>query len=86
MSLKRLAAAAVLIVMGLATLYTIEGAVSTVWGVALYPEMPLTVKLLLPGLAVGFAIVMIGMLRARLRRNTSKSDGDSEERSRRSSV
>ena len=83
MSLKRLAAAAVLITTGLATLYTIEGAVSTVWGVALYPQMPITVKLMLPGLAVGFAIVLIGMLRSRLRRNTQNSDNVSEETSRR---
>ena len=49
-------------------LYTIQGAVATVWGVSQISEFPLTVKLFLPVIFGTLAIVLGVMGVSRLRR------------------
>ena len=58
-------------------LYTIVGAVSTVWGVAQFDEMPLPVKLFLPvifGTLAGTLAVM-AIQRMRTRSHSDAADG-----------
>ena len=49
-------------------LYTIQGAVAIVWGVAQFSEIPITVKLFLPVIFGTLAIVLGVMGVSRLRR------------------
>ncbi len=58
-------------------LYTIVGAVGTVWGVAQFDEMPITVKLFLPvifGTLAGTLGIM-AIQRVRNRNHTDAADG-----------
>ncbi len=48
MSIGRIVGSALIGLAAAVMLYTIVGAVSTVWGVAQFDEMPITVKLFLP--------------------------------------
>ena len=48
MSIGRIVGSALIGLAAAIMLYTVVGAVSTVWGVAQFEEMPITVKLFLP--------------------------------------
>ncbi len=63
-------------------LYTILGAVATVWGVSQFNEFPLTVKLFLPVIFGTLAIVLgvMGVSRLRQRRGQSPSQPQGAER------
>ena len=49
-------------------LYTIQGAIATVWGISQFSEFPITVKLFLPVIFGTLAIVLSVMGVSRLRR------------------
>ncbi len=68
MSIGKLVGSALLIIAAIGVIYTIEGALTTVWGVALFPDTPLIIKLFIPTLAIGFGSILIAMLVNRLRR------------------
>jgi hypothetical protein len=61
-------------------LYTIVGAINTVWGVSQFSEMPITVKLFLPvifGTLAGTLGVM-AVQRVRSRRHSNTADGSAQ--------
>ena len=77
MSMGRVIGSALIGVAAAIMLYTIVGAVSTVWGVAQFDEMPITVKLFLPvtfGTLAGTLGVM-AVQRVRNRRHSDAADG-----------
>ena len=76
MSIGRLVGSALIAVAAAIMLYTIIGAVSIVWGVAQFSEMPITVKLFLPvifGTLAGTLGVM-AVQRVRSRRHPGAAD------------
>ncbi|MCY4575913.1 MAG: hypothetical protein OXC55_04855 [Chloroflexi bacterium] len=77
MSIGRVFGSALIGVAAAIMLYTIVGAVSTVWGVAQFEEMPITVKLFLPvtfGTLAGTLGIM-AIQRVRNRNHTDAADG-----------
>ncbi len=80
MSIGRVVGSALIGVAAAIMLYTIVGAVSTVWGVAQFEEMPITVKLFLPvifGTLAGTLGVM-AVQRVRNRRHPHNADGSAQ--------
>ena len=80
MSIGRVLLGAVIIAIAAIMSYTIFGAISTVWGVSQFSEMPLTVKLFLPiifgTLATTLAVMAVQRMR---RRNHPHSANGSRE-------
>ena len=77
MSMGRVIGSALIGVAAAIMLYTIVGAVGTVWGVAQFDEMPITVKLFLPvifGTLAGTLGIM-AIQRVRNRNHTDAADG-----------
>ena len=68
MSIGRVLLGAVIIAIAAIMSYTIAGAVSTVWGVSQFSEMPLTVKLFLPVIFGTLAATLAVMAVQRMRR------------------
>ena len=80
MSVGRIVGSALIGLAAAIMLYTIVGAVSTVWGVAQFDEMPITVKLFLPvifGTLAGTLGVM-AVQRVRSRRHPNATDGSAQ--------
>ena len=69
MSIGRVLGGALLIAAAAIMLWTIVGAVSTVWGVAQLDEMPITVKLFLPVIFGTLAVTLGVMAIQRARRH-----------------
>ena len=78
MSIGRIVGSALIAVAAAIMLYTIIGAVSIVWGVAQFDEMPITVKLFLPVIFVTLAGTLGVMAFQRMRRHShSNTAGNS---------
>ena len=80
MSLGRVVGSALIGCAAAIMLYTIVGAVNTVWGVSQFSEMPITVKLFLPvifGTLAGTLGVM-AVQRVRSRRHPDAADGSAQ--------
>ena len=77
-SIGRIVGSALIAVAAAIMLYTIIGAVSIVWGVAQFDEMPITVKLFLPVIFVTLAGTLGVMAFQRMRRHShSNTAGNS---------
>ncbi len=68
MSIGRLFGGAVIILGAVIIAYTIAGAISTVWGVSQFSQMPMTVKLFLPIIFGTLSATLAAMALHRLRR------------------
>ncbi len=80
MSIGRIVGSALIAVAAAIMLYTIIGAVSIVWGVAQFDEMPITIKLFLP-VIFGTLAVTLGVMavqRVRSRRHPNAADGSAQ--------
>ncbi len=68
MSAARILGGAALIAVAGIVAYTVQGAISTVWGVSQFNEMPITVKLFLPVILGTLTAVLAAMGLIHLRR------------------
>ena len=80
MSIGRVLLGAVIIVSAAIMAYTIAGAISTVWGVSQFSEMPLTVKLFLPIIfgTLTATLAVMAVQRMRRRNHPHPADGSRE--------
>ncbi len=80
MSIGRVVGGALIAVAAAIMLYTIVGAVNTVWGVAQFDEMPITVKLFLPVIFVTLAgtLGVMAVQRVRSRRHSDAADSSAQ--------
>ena len=81
MSIGRVLLGAVIVAIAAIIVYTIAGAVSTVWGVSQFSEMPITVKLFLPVIFGTLAATLAVMAVQRMRRRNHPHGADSQRES-----
>ena len=81
MSIGRVLLGAVIVAIAAIIVYTIAGAVSTVWGVSQFSEMPITVKLLLPVIFGTLAATLAVMAVQRMRRRNHPPGADGQRES-----
>ena len=80
MSIGRVLLGAVIIAIAAIMSYTIAGAISTVWGVSQFSEMPITVKLFLPVIfgTLAATLAVMAVQRMRRRNHPHSASGSSE--------
>ena len=81
MSIGRVLLGGVIILAAAIMAYTIAGAVSTVWGVSQFSEMPITVKLFLPVIFGTLAATLAVMAVQRMRRRSQNLQSHTAEHS-----